>query len=574
MNFGPGAASMPDGTIMVPTDDPDGPAFLRGDAARDYLATQAGAPPSAAPPSVDVMSSPGPLASEGPAMTPAPPPPPASPLPAKPPDFFQRGQNAIDEFKAGLRHAYKDPNDLKREAEAKAEAEDKQYKSALSGKPAAPGVAPPFLARPGDVGGGPQARAAGGIFIDDKKKEDQGPAINPLQMIGMGGATTTTKVGQNQYSKAEIAQQQGADADRAKAEEGLLDVQGKKAGELGSLYTQTIGDLKASQERQAAIEAERRRVMGERQAKLDQLSREAAAEKIDPKHFWGDKDTAYKLESALFQGLSGFGASLNGGPAYAVDKMKQNIDNDIHAQEANLKNKRDTIQAETNLLGQLRQEYGDRQAAETGVRIAMLGMVEQKVNEIGARNLPAEQRAQWKILQAKIQSERIDNIQKLNRYTMSTSNQTKYAPAGLLMGKGGSEDAWTAPEYNAKHPARVLLHTLENDAPLMGLERTSGGQWKIGAPELWKAAAAVGTDAYNAREHLIHAVGAEIVKNRFPTGATETEFENEKKYLRTLSPQQLALELNSAESTANMALGTKFAHSSRQVAGGTGANEE
>ena len=150
MNFGPGAASMPDGTIMVPTDDPDSPAFLRGDAARDYLATQAGAPPSAAPPSVDVMSSPGPLASEWPAMTPAPPPPPASPLPAKPPDFFQRGQNAIDEFKAGLRHAYKDPNDLKREAEAKAEAEDKQYKSALSGKPAAPGVAPPFLARPGD----------------------------------------------------------------------------------------------------------------------------------------------------------------------------------------------------------------------------------------------------------------------------------------------------------------------------------------------------------------------------------------------------------------------------------------
>lgn len=431
-----------DGSYTVTTDTGD-TMRMGGDAVRRAVTVDMGAPPSAAPPTLDpsivAAAAPGPdtrtasmadmlPASVGAAFAgggPSAPPPSMSDAPIGPPAPLIPAGASLQMVR-GLGPSASPPVENK-----PALGTMDRLAAASQGIIPAPAPPPPPAAK---APAGPPVfmnRPAGGAGTGGGP-----PPMNPNQLVKLSQSTTSNNSYVTPLSKTEKAEQDKAKEAEIGAARGESDAKSAKALQEADLHAGTIADLQASQARQGEIEAQRREEMDRRMARLDQLSKDAAAEKIDPNHFYADKDTSYKITTALMQGLSAYAATRSGGPAYAVNMVKDNIERDIAAQTANLKNKRDTIAGETNLLGQMRQEYGDRAAAESATRLAMLGVAKERLDEIGARNMPAQQRAQFEVLQAGIEKKYLDERQKLDRHQISTSSTAQFAPAGMLGGPG------------------------------------------------------------------------------------------------------------------------------------------
>lgn len=451
-----------DGSFTYPTDTGE-TVTLRGDAAERANRMASGAPEPAAPPTLDpsivAAAAPGPdrrLAMNDAA-------PPAEEANAF--DVTDAGPSAGGQFLSKVGRGLKSA-----------------VKAVVQAGPT-PAERNAALAAPRDIGSLDEPPATGGgpkgaVFIDRAAPPaggappgPTGPALNPNQLVKLSEATRTDVTRTNPYNKTELAAQEEAKKNTLAAAQAEADAKSAKAGQEADLRATTIADLQQSQARQNEIESQRRDEMDRRMARLDQLSKDAAAEKIDPNHFWGDKDTSYKIQSALMQGLSAFAATRSGGPAYAVNMVKDNIERDIAAQTANLKNKRDTIAGETNLLGQMRQEYGDRAAAETATRLAMLGVAKERLEEIGARNMPAEQKAQFDKLKASTEKEYMDAAQKLDRQTISSSTNVQYAPAGMLGGGGAPVDKETEAQAGKYGEAVEKAGLNEVDASLANVDK-------------------------------------------------------------------------------------------------------
>src|SRR5499427_4739767 len=552
------------GSVTFQTDEPYGePLTLYGPAAQTKKTLLLGAPPPSAPPPPSAAPPPmasgtEPLASEGPMMSPAPPP---TPTP-KEPDFWQRAQAKVDAAKYSAQHPTLSEKDMQLLADAReGEARKAARRAGLSPVPpaAGPGSAapaqtdlpPPLLRRPG-TGGGPEA---GVVYWKGAEGQPQAPPIDPNAMVKLSQSVSSDTTSVNKYTPAELAAQAKADEKTKAAQQAQADAATEKAGQEAELYQGTGAMLAESRQRQEAIEAERRQVMEQRMARLDQLSKEAAAEKIDPNHYWADKTQANKFESALFQGLSALGAGLIGGPAYAVNMVKDSIDRDIAA--------------ETNILGQFRQEFGDRAAAESAVRIAKLGEAQEKLKEIGARNLPKEQAANLQAMQAKLESDRLAEIQRLNRRTTTTRTNTQYAPAAALMAQQGQADAWTPEEARVKLPAKNTLDTIAKFGPAAGLvQDPRTGVWTM-TPGARAALEVPTSSEKHAYTTLVHALATEAAKLRHGGSPSEAEIKAEKEYFTTISPQEISNEINSLSGTAQTALGTRFTRGKNLVAGGS-----
>lgn len=408
-----------DGSYTFQQDTGD-PLVLRGDAAERAFAASKGAPDSATAsvPPPDVSA---------PNATPAP-----SPQEADLYRYKNQGAPDVDARRAaGLPPLPQETtNNLASGLRAVGHAVLPAYVDATAPAPAGPQA--PLPSGPAGTSGGPSEGKP--VFYQP-----------PSQAAPMGGLTKASQTTSSStsyttpYSKTELAAQGKSDAEVKAGAKGQADVASEKGRQEADLYRGNIADLEASQGRQQALEAERRQVMDQRMAKLEQLSREAAAEKIDPNHFWNDKPASFKFESALFAGLGSLGEGLGGGKNQAMAMLTDSIDRDMKSQDANLKNKRDTIAAETNILGQLRQEYGDRAAADSAFRVAKLGVAQEKLREIGARNIPEEQRANLVAFNAKIDADRLAEVQKLNRRQMSSSTTTQLVAGGTGPGAKGQE---------------------------------------------------------------------------------------------------------------------------------------
>jgi hypothetical protein len=476
---------------------------------------------------------------------------------ASPWDQFWRGaQSKIDASVASARKPYLDPNDIKRAEEAKWGGGD------VKG------------ANPTEPAYGPPAPGAGGRGKPVFYQPPAGPAVDPNQMVKLGQSSSSSTSYVTPYSKEELAQQRKADERTLGAAREMTEATSERGRQESDERTRTIQDLQVSQMKQEQLEQERKQVMAARMAKLDQLSKEAAAEKIDPNHFWADKDSAYRFEASIFAGLGALGEGLGGGHNYALQNLNGEIERDMHAQEANLKNKRESIAAETNLLGQLRQEYGDQAAAQSAFRIAKLGVADEKLKEIAARNIPEEQKAQLSAFQAKIQENRLAEAQKLNRKQISSTTHTQYTNAAALAAMQGQGQAQSAAEARIKGPAenaiKAIDHLVENAGPNSGIQRNPDGSVHV-APKFVIWSKVPGTREYNAMQTLKDEGAAEFAKVLGGGAASEHSEEGQKDAVGTWSAEQLSMKLNQVLGTSRNWTQKQILHGRTQVAG---ASEE
>lgn len=128
---------------------------------------------------------------------------------------------------------------------------------------------------------------------------------------------------------------------------------------------------------QSYMETQNKRLM-DYQNHYDEMVRQVASEKIDPKRFINNMSTAQKITSSIGLMLSGLGAGLQGGPNIALQMLNRDIDNDIESQKENLGRKH-------SLLGENLRAQGNMMSAMNMTRLQMSAIAQGKLQLIAAQ---------------------------------------------------------------------------------------------------------------------------------------------------------------------------------------------
>lgn len=86
----------------------------------------------------------------------------------------------------------------------------------------------------------------------------------------------------------------------------------------------------------AAVEAQRAAIETDFNAKMQPINEKIHSGAVDPNHLWKEKGAFAQFAAAISMGLGSFGASLTGGPNFAMQIIDNAINRDIRAQEVNL----------------------------------------------------------------------------------------------------------------------------------------------------------------------------------------------------------------------------------------------
>jgi len=161
----------------------------------------------------------------------------------------------------------------------------------------------------------------------------------------------------------------------------------KKLGEAKAKEYESL--IKEQEIRQADYVSRRQKMQDEidsQRMKVNQLSDEFnKASAVDPNRMWKNASTGQKIAGGLAILLGGIGAALQGtGKNLGLEAINSAIDRDIDAQKTELSKKTAGLQANTNLLGMLRQQLGDNDQAEAMFRKLAIDNATMRLDAIGA----------------------------------------------------------------------------------------------------------------------------------------------------------------------------------------------
>lgn len=162
-----------------------------------------------------------------------------------------------------------------------------------------------------------------------------------------------------------------------------------------------IGELSKNQQEQGrqalGIVEERNKKLAEHQAMVQENETKRAAELdkfytdinkdiseigrgIDPDRYWKKDGGSNKITAILSMALGAVGqAFLRSNQNVGIDLVMKQIEQDIDAQKEELAGKRTQAGFKTNMLGQLREKYGDERVAENVLRQGYLDQAMQKL---------------------------------------------------------------------------------------------------------------------------------------------------------------------------------------------------
>jgi len=245
----------------------------------------------------------------------------------------------------------------------------------------APAAAPPAraMARPGAATGGVPdtfmgvdltgAKQALAGFQREQPKSELGRIAYGVRSAEADAARAAlTRAGEEQAGAVQTLEQ-------------AQEAQRVAAASEAELASQRAGQARIEEE-SAAIERERRRqLVEETTQKLDAANKALDDSKIDIEAAYGG--AAGRIFAGLAVALGSFGASMTGGPNYAMQLVNQRIDREIDAQKTELDKKKGKV----TQLGQLLQRneglLGD---AEQARRLAKAQTFKALADDVEARN--------------------------------------------------------------------------------------------------------------------------------------------------------------------------------------------
>lgn len=305
---------------------------------------------------------------------------------------------------------------------------------------AAPADQPPKAEEPAKEAGH-HGEAEGGK-LDPSQIHFQAPgASGPMgaaQSAAMGGFRPPMLSGAGMADAEKTAKQ--AYEERQKADElGVQLGQQKAAEEFG--YRQEAMRKSAEMDAQAtaangAFQREYATKMKDFEKATDEFSKTDT--KIDTHRVWSSMDGGQRVLAGIALALGAVGAAGNGGRNMAVETIDKAIDRDIDAQKAELsatlQKRGQAVNQKQNLLGMMREKFGDEIQLEAAARATLWKNVAATIESLGPKYQSMPEGAKLSLLQAKaaadgnyaeqksIFAQRTNEIQKSN-YALGMESQ-------------------------------------------------------------------------------------------------------------------------------------------------------
>lgn len=145
-------------------------------------------------------------------------------------------------------------------------------------------------------------------------------------------------------------------------------------------------DQQAAAERARQSEREvYKQAYDSRIAELDAARKDIAASGPSVGKFWDDAGFLGSVAAIVATGLGEYTAIKTGQPNRAGEMLDRAIDRSLKMQMAQLENKKDAAAMQNTILGQMRQKFGDEEAAYGAAKVMMHDLASQKLNEIATR---------------------------------------------------------------------------------------------------------------------------------------------------------------------------------------------
>lgn len=136
--------------------------------------------------------------------------------------------------------------------------------------------------------------------------------------------------------------------------------------------------------KQQSMERQKQADLTARVQDMERLSNDVMNTRIDPNHYWAEKGTGNQIASAIAIGLGAFGAGVTHGPNYALQIIDGAIQRDLHAQEANLQNKRGALATKQGFYNMALNTYKDADTARAAATAAAYTAAANKAGEMAA----------------------------------------------------------------------------------------------------------------------------------------------------------------------------------------------
>lgn len=158
---------------------------------------------------------------------------------------------------------------------------------------------------------------------------------------------------------------------KAEAEQALAIVGARQADDEAAVRNAYAQRLEQHNADVAQRELARQQAMDAQIGKLRQASDEAAAGKIDRDAVWGGSQAA-KVSAGIGIALGAMAQAWGAGDNVGIRIVNKAIDDSIAEQKANIENKRASAQAQSSILGQMRETFGDQRTAELATKQILL----------------------------------------------------------------------------------------------------------------------------------------------------------------------------------------------------------
>lgn len=161
--------------------------------------------------------------------------------------------------------------------------------------------------------------------------------------------------------------------------------------------------------------------------------RQAMAQQVDPTHlFSGVSGTIGAIASIIGQGMGAYAAAKLGGPNFAQQIVQAAIDRDVHAQEVNIRNNRETA---NNQLAEIYQRLGNMEQSKAVLRQMQSDWVSTQMGSIAARDKAQDVQLAHQEWEAQNQAARAEEERKFlaesyGKHTMRVSQEFAYPQAG------------------------------------------------------------------------------------------------------------------------------------------------
>lgn len=218
-----------------------------------------------------------------------------------------------------------------------------------------------------------------------------------------------------------------------------VDQQKTALGEQGRLAVETSekqgAAIEAGMVEAAKVDAQQQKMAADyqvarasQQQKFDRLTQQYADTQIDPGRYWANRGGSEKVLAAIGLALGSFSPD---GINRSVAIINNAIDRDIDAQKANLSKKGAAVQQQGQLLGIMRENFGDDASALSATRASKLLYAENQVKALLARAKGPEQQAQLQQMVGQLEQQRGVEQQKADMAFKAQASENAYRNAQI-----------------------------------------------------------------------------------------------------------------------------------------------